>query len=1470
MNHSPKKDGGAGIGSGAEGSVESIHIDSSAEATGSLAITAQGGDGAAGIGGGGTLGGANASVQEITIGKASITATGGKEGAAIGAGYGTLIKQIAINGESYITANSGSEATAIGSGNAGSCASISFFGKTDITANANSSFVAIGEATSRTAPLGTISGDVLIKATTQSSTLDPLAQMSIACGFLQTKNASGDWKAYFGGIGDLTFDFWENYKVEAPFIIPSNFSVTNSNTLELPKNGVEIDGKFINKGNMVSNSTDVPSFVCKDNGVVSVLCVFDALDGFIGTSSDHKITINVPYQTAQGLQNYASTLPSVTPSEGETFLNWQTLETDPSVKATVISSDTQVLLNRQAIVANYDYLSYQVTFNTDGGSSVPPQTVRHDECAERPADPTKEWYEFQDWYSDAKLTTIYNFDTPVKQDLTLYAKWTPISCVVNFIVNGGTDVPSTTAPYNTKISAPDQPTKTHYTFGGWYKDVACTQQWDFANDVVKSNPLLLYAKWNPLSYTVKFDTQGADSPTPTDQTVEYKNKVQEPTKPTKSGYHFDGWWTTPTADAGTEWFFDTSVVEDNMTLYAKWNLTPTYVVTFNSNGGSKVDDQHVIEGEYAEKPTDPTKDFMDFSGWFSDEALTKLFDFDTVPIMSNTTLYAKWTPVTCTVNFESNGGTSVDSVSKPFGSLIPEPAQPTKDFYTFSGWYKDAACTDEWNFSVDVISALTMTLYAKWTGVDCTVSFDTVGGSVIGDVTVPYGELLKEPEKPTKEHFDFSGWFTDSSYSDKWDFSKDKVEQTAMTLYAKWTGVNCTVSFDSQGGSAVASQSVAFNTPLIKPSDPVKRNFTFAGWYIEKECENQWNFDSPVLENMTLYAKWDAIPGDTCVVRFDTQGGSDVETQTVPVGSTLVKPTDPVFAGYTFAGWFKDPQCSVKWNFEEDVAPEGVLYLFACWNPISLTVTFETSGGGIIQPQTVKYDSFLKEPEVPTKDQFVFSGWYTEESLTNMFIFNQTRVTASMKLYAKWTPANAYFISVNQSDHAQMYVSEGYSGLTAGTLVHFLVSPDLCWGLSQIPHVTTMDGSNVEVTALGKNEFSFVMPEQNVTINSNIISVQFRFDSDSFSYTGSDIKPTGFSLELNGSQINYCIEGYKNNKLMGEKAEVLVSNLSDDSSINGAFLYRGSFDIGQWYIVHGDYAYQMGNGEIAKGMKIIDSKTYYFDGDGDMATGFVFIDGKEYYFDDTGALVKKEWIVVNGNTYRTDNTGAILKGHNYVDGVLYIFDATGIMQKGWAIEGGAKYWCGDDGHVAQNKWFCVDNAWYRANNTGEILTGQNYVDGHLYIFDSNGIMRTGWILDGNVWYWCNESGQAAQNGWYWVTDAWYYFNSNGSMQPVGWFWDYDSSAWYYISDTGRMQVGWIWTGAWYYCKSNGTMVKGIWDWIDNEWYGFNWDGTMCTGWIWDYGYHAWFYCQPNGVLLRNGVYYLDGTLYRFDDSGRWY
>jgi uncharacterized repeat protein (TIGR02543 family) len=186
---------------------------------------------------------------------------------------------------------------------------------------------------------------------------------------------------------------------------------------------------------------------------------------------------------------------------------------------------------------------------------------------------------------------------------------------------------------------PANPSRTHYTFGGWYT-APNSGGTEFTASTVVSGNITVYAKWPIIQYTVTFNPDNGSQTTL--RTVNSGNTVGNmPDNPARSGYIFGGWYTAPNG-GGSQFHADT-VVTGNTTVYAKWTIIQ-YTVTFNPDNGGRITPMTVNSGSsVGNMPANPSRDFYTFGGWYTAQnGGGTAFTASTV-VSGNITVYAKWT-----------------------------------------------------------------------------------------------------------------------------------------------------------------------------------------------------------------------------------------------------------------------------------------------------------------------------------------------------------------------------------------------------------------------------------------------------------------------------------------------------------------------------------------------------------------------------------------------------------------------------------------------------------------------------------------------------------------------------------------------------------------------------------------------------------------------------------------------------------
>jgi len=212
---------------------------------------------------------------------------------------------------------------------------------------------------------------------------------------------------------------------------------------------------------------------------------------------------------------------------------------------------------------------YIITYNSDGGTSVPPDSVEPGKSATRPADPLKTGYSLSDWKkSDG---TVYTFSVPVTEDITLKATWVPKTYTLTFDPNGGNVSPTTqSVTYDAPIGTLPTPTKDGYDFSGWYS--ASGVEYKPTTLYKIDGPTTLSAKWTPKKYEITFDVNSVEGiVNPASIRVTYKEPVGALPTPTRVAHEFKGWFSDPAN--GVE--YKATTIYDSLgpiILYARWEF----------------------------------------------------------------------------------------------------------------------------------------------------------------------------------------------------------------------------------------------------------------------------------------------------------------------------------------------------------------------------------------------------------------------------------------------------------------------------------------------------------------------------------------------------------------------------------------------------------------------------------------------------------------------------------------------------------------------------------------------------------------------------------------------------------------------------------------------------------------------------------------------------------------------------------
>lgn len=372
-------------------------------------------------------------------------------------------------------------------------------------------------------------------------------------------------------------------------------------------------------------------------------------------------------------------------------------------------------------------------------------------------------------------------------------------------------------------------------------------------------------------YNVKFVTNGGS-----EVKEIYTNEISEIPYTQKENCEFGGWYTK--SDLSEEAITFPFKVEKEITLYAKW--LQKYSVQFETNGGSKVPNQ--ITSTLETSPLSFKNDFA-LEGWYENADLSGGKISFPYAVTKETILYAKWLK-TYNAIFDANGGIEV---SPRKTALISESPKTSKNGFSFAGWYLSQEFSGE-AISFPYEMTDDTTFYAKWAQI-FTVNFETNGGSALPPMQTGW---IENAPKSTKADASFGGWYFDADLKDKVEFPCEIKSDT--TLYAKWTPIQCTITYNANGAKSgnppktdTADKGSAY-TVQGNTGNLTKTGEAFTKW--NTKADGRGTSYAPgaamtVTEDVTLYAQWGKdyaqmidVTGGTFTMGKDSSG-SDVKHQ---------------------------------------------------------------------------------------------------------------------------------------------------------------------------------------------------------------------------------------------------------------------------------------------------------------------------------------------------------------------------------------------------------------------------------------------------------------------------------------------------------------------------------------------------------------------------------------------------------------
>lgn len=672
------------------------------------------------------------------------------------------------------------------------------------------------------------------------------------------------------------------------------------------------------------------------------------------------------------------------------FIGWFTDE-NFTTSITEISKGTHGDLN---IYAKWSPTVYSINYVLNGGENAdnPYSYVRSDTDLILNV-PVRAHYEFLGWFDSAN-ERIDRIASGVFGDVTLYAKWSASEYAISYFLFGGMQNVANPSTYTVEdddiILA--HPVKAYYDFDGWYSDA------DFKNKVDKiktgnGGNIELYAKWTATECKIEFVNADVER---ISYTVESEDIVLP--KAFRFGYTFVAWFEN------SEFSGDTvSIVKKgsfgDIKLYAKFSANE-YRIEYDLQGG--VNDignpsVYTVEDETVTLSA-PTRVHYTFGGWFEDGKLVETID---ALRLCDIKLVAEWIADKYTITYNLNGGECNDALVTEYTVESAEISLPalTKCGYSFDGWYDNAAFDDKSLNNIPSGSYGNINLYAKFSLVEYTISYDLQGG--VNSISNPTIYTIEDQNivlsAPSRECYTFDGWFENGTKVE----SVEVVRCENVNLAAKWTAIEYSIAYNLDGGSCDEELTAKYNVEsddIILP-DLSKDGYKFVGWFIgEKKIEK---IAKGSHGDLKISAKWSMA---TYTVEYVCDGNHDNPTELAVDEEYTLK--DAEKTGYSFEGWHSDE--SLQTRVYTIISSGETVTMYAKFAPVTYTITYDYSGGeGVENPSTYTIESEDIILNAAGKNGFEFLGWFNGEDKIEVI---KKGSFGDISLVAKWLEKSPFVV----------------------------------------------------------------------------------------------------------------------------------------------------------------------------------------------------------------------------------------------------------------------------------------------------------------------------------------------------------------------------------------------------------------------------------------------------------------------------
>lgn len=488
----------------------------------------------------------------------------------------------------------------------------------------------------------------------------------------------------------------------------------------------------------------------------------------------------------------------------------------------------------------------------------------------------------------------------------------------------------------------------------------------------------------------------------------------------KRGNTFKGWYYNPSYGTSSKIISPITAPGEPITIYARF-VPCVYKISYILPDGAT----HTNVSSYTYGTTttlsDAKKTGYNFIGWYTEEEFeNKITEIGNDEI-DDKVLYANFEPMIWNMIYNLNGGTNNPKNPSTYTTDAEVMLyNPTRQGYTFKGWYYDYSFTNE--VQTPFIAPISnTTVYAKWAVNTYTITYVDAGVNNPNPTIYTYGSSVSL-KSLSRTGYTFGGWYLDDEYTLPMSYISSTTYGD-LVLYAKWNVQTYTISYINATDDNPNPTSYTYGTEIVLQSLS-KEGYDFGGWYTNSSYTNQiTSITSTMSGNLTLYAKWNPKTYNiTYVVDADVEN-TNPTTYTYGTTTSLKSLSR---TGYTFGGWYLDSEYTTSISSISSTSI-GDITLYAKWTPIYYKIAYNVGFTDDVLGNTISVSegenptSFCLEDDIILSDgvlsglysdSYIFDGWYTgsyssysgvtfNKKITNVSELSSELLQSTIILYPK-------------------------------------------------------------------------------------------------------------------------------------------------------------------------------------------------------------------------------------------------------------------------------------------------------------------------------------------------------------------------------------------------------------------------------------------------------------------------------------